>query len=106
MIWLLRELHHLRSEHVPASRHSLQYLLIAILQRATQLEGTLHQRVIGDKGVGPYSLHQFLLTDQPSRMFHQIFKSFINLGAKFDFPYSLENTPPCEVQCELAKLIG
>ena len=105
MIWLRRALDHLGSEQVPAPRHSLEQLLAAIIQCATQLEGTLHQRIVGNEGIGPHRLHQFLLADQPSRVFHQVLEGFIDLGAKLDLLSRLEHTPPCDVQRELAELI-
>jgi hypothetical protein len=39
-------------------------------------------------------------------MFHQILKRFIDLRTKLDLLYSLENTAPCEVQCEITELIA
>jgi hypothetical protein len=38
-------------------------------------------------------------------MLHQILKSFIDLGAKLDLPFALENTPLWKVQCEPAEFI-
>jgi hypothetical protein len=40
-----------------------------IIKRAAQLQSA-DQRIIGNKRVGP-DLHQFLLADQPPRMFHK-----------------------------------
>ena len=74
-------------------------------RRAAQLNRALHQRIVGNKGVRPHSLHQFLFTDQPARVFHQIFKGFIDLGAELDLLSGLEYTGPCYVQRELAELI-
>jgi hypothetical protein len=96
---------HLGSEQIPAPRDSLEQLLAAIAQGATQLEGTLHQRIVGNEGVGPHRLHQFLLADQPSRVLHQILEGFIYFRAKLDFLSRLEHTPPREVQRELAELV-
>jgi hypothetical protein len=99
-------LNHLGSEHVSASRHSFEQLLIAIIKRAAQLQSALDQRIIGNKHVGPDRLHQFLLADQPPRMFHQILKRLIYLWTKLDLLYSLENTTPCEIQGEGTELIA
>ena len=93
-IWLCRGLDHLSGEQVSATRHSLQQVLAAIIQCATQLEGALHQRIVGNKGVGPHRLHQFLLADQPSRVFHQVFEGFIYLRAKLDLLACLKHTAP------------
>jgi hypothetical protein len=38
-------------------------------------------------------------------MFYQIFKGFIDLGAKLDRLFRFEHTPPGNVQRELAKSI-
>ena len=83
----------------------LSKLLAAIIQRATQLEGALHQRIVGNEGVGPHRLHQFLFADQPSRVFDEIFEGFIDLRAKLDLLSRLEDTAPGDVQRELAELI-
>ena len=65
----------------------------------------MHQRIIRNEGVGPHCLHQFLLADQPSRVFHQVLEGFIYLRAKFDFLSRFEHTPLGDVQRELAELI-
>ena len=96
---------HLGSEQISAPRDSLEQLLVAIVQGATQLEGTLHQRIVGHESVGPHRLHQFLLADQPSRVLHQILEGFIYLRAKLDFLSRLEHTPPREVQRKLAESV-
>jgi len=105
MIWLCCTLDHLGGEQIPAPRHSLEQLLVAIIQRATQLEGTLHQRIVGNEGVRPHRLHQFLFADQPTRMFHQVLEGFKHLRAKLDLLSRFEHTPPGDVQRELAELI-
>ena len=96
---------HLSCEQVSAARDCLEQALAAIIQRATQLEGALHQRILGNEGVGPHRLHQFLLADQPSRVFDEIFEGLIDLRAKLDLLFRLEDTAPCDVQRELAELI-
>ena len=60
---------------------------------------------VGNEGVGPHSLHQFLLADQPSRVLHQVLEGFIYLRAKLDLLSRLEQTSPRDVQRELAELI-
>ena|SRR6202035_2580909 len=77
MIWLGRVLDHRGTKEVPAPSHSPEQLLTALIQCATELEGTLQQRIISNEGVGPHCLHQFLLADQPSRVFHQLLQGFI-----------------------------
>ena len=68
----------------PRLRHCFQQLLTPVIQCATQLESTLHQRIIRDKGVRPHRLHQFLLTDQLSGVLHQVLEGFINLRTQLD----------------------
>ena len=63
MICGLGKLSDFGSEQVPAARHGFEQLLIAVIQCAAKLEGALHRGIIGDKGVGPHGLHQFLLAD-------------------------------------------
>jgi hypothetical protein len=63
MIWLRRALDHLSRKQVPAPRTRFEQLLTAISESATQLEGTLHERIVGNEGIGPHRLHQFLLAD-------------------------------------------
>jgi hypothetical protein len=72
MLWFGRALNHVDGEQVAAPRHSFEQLLAAIIQGAAQLEGALNQGIIGNEGVGPHRLHQFLFADEPSRMFYQV----------------------------------
>ena len=90
-------------EQVAAARHSLQEFLGAIFQSTAQFDGTLHERIVGDEGVGPHGLDQFLFADQPSRVLHQVFESFIDLWAKLDLLAALEQTSLRYVQRELAE---
>src|ERR1700730_13864624 len=80
-------------------------MLLAVTQSAAQLECALHQRIVGNEGVGPHRLHQFLLADQTSGMFHKISKGFIYLWAQLDLLACFEHTPPDQVQRELAEYI-
>jgi hypothetical protein len=105
MIGLRWTLDHLSSEQIPAPRHGLEQKLAAIIQCATQLKGTLHQRIVSNEGVGPHGLHQFLLADQLSRVFDQVLEGFIYLWAKLNLLSCFEHTPPGEVERELAELI-
>jgi len=89
-----RGLDHLSDEQISAPRYGLEQLLFAILQCTPQLQRALHQRIIGNEGIGPHCLHQFLFADQPSRVFHQILESFVDLRAKFDFLSRLKQTTP------------
>ena len=47
----------LGSEHVTSAGNGLEQLLTTIIQRTTQLESALHQRIVGDERVGPDRLH-------------------------------------------------
>ena len=93
-------------KQIAAARNGLEYELIAVVERATNFNGALHQGIIGNKGVGPDGLHEFLLADKPAGMLDEVFEGFINLRAEFDWLYSLENTPLGEVQGEPGKLVG
>jgi hypothetical protein len=99
-------LDHLRREQIPAPRHRFEQLLSAIIQSATQLESTLHQRIVSNEGIGPNGLHQLLLADQLSGVFHQVLEGFIHFRPKLDLDARLKKTPSCEVKRELAELVG
>ena len=76
------------------------------MECAAQLEGTLNQGIVSNEGVWPHRLHQFLLADQPTRVFHQKLKRFIHFWAELDLFSRLKDTPPRDVQGELAELIA
>jgi hypothetical protein len=98
-------LDHLGAKQVAPPRHSLEELLAAIIQGATQLDGTLHKRIVSNDGIGPDRLHQFLLADQLSRVFHQVLEGFIYLRAKLNLLACLKYTAPYDIKRELAELI-
>ena len=79
--------------------------MTAIIEGAAQLERALHQRIVSNSGIGPHRLHQFLLADQLSSVFHKVLERFVDLGAKLDLLACLEHTPPYNVQRELAELV-
>jgi hypothetical protein len=96
----------LGGEQVPATRHGFEQLLIAVVEGAAKFKGALHQGIVGDERVGPDGLHQFLFADQSAGVFDEVFESPVELGAEFDFLYSLENTPLGEVQGKPGKLVA
>jgi len=65
----------------------------------------LHHRIVGNEGVGPHRLDQFLFANQPPRVFHEVLEGFIDLRAKLDLLSGFEHTSPGDVQRELAELI-
>jgi len=69
---------------VSAARHSFEQLLIAVVEGAAQLDRALNEGIIGDKGVGPNGLHQFLFADESSGVLDEVFEGLIDLGAEFD----------------------
>ena len=96
----------LSRERVSATRDGLQQLLRMIVQCATQFNGALDERVVGHEAVRPDRLNQFLFTDQPSGIFHQILERLIHLRAKLDLLVGLEQTTPSYIQLEFAELVG
>jgi hypothetical protein len=98
-------LDYLGYEYVATPGHGLEQFLMAITQRATQLQSALHQRIIGHECVRPHRLHQFFLANQGARVLDEEFKGLIYFGAELDLLPLLEDTSPCEIQRELAELI-
>jgi len=101
-----RGLDDLGGEYVAASRHGLEQPLRAVIERSTQLNGTLHQGIVGHAGVGPQRLNQFPLADQASAILDQVPEGLVYLGAKLDLLPALEHRPPRQVQRELAELVA
>ena len=60
---------HRRDEPVAELGHRLDVRRVA--QRLAQREDVLRQRGFGDAGAGPHPVHQLVLADGASRVFHQ-----------------------------------
>jgi len=78
----------------------------AIVQRATQFERTLHERVVRNEGIRPYRLHQFLLANQLPGVLHKIPEGFIDFWAKLDLLSCSQDASLHDVQGEFAELIA
>ena len=98
-------LDYLRTENVAAPGHGLKQLLFAIAQCAPQLDHALDERIIGNGGVWPQRLHQFLLADQASGMFQHVLQGVIHLRPKLDLFSRPKHTLSADIQRELAELI-
>ena len=89
----------------PASRHCFDQLLIAIFESPAQLDGALHQGIIGDETVRPDGLYELLFADQATWVLYQVFQRIVNLWTKPDLLPRLQQASPLHVERKRAKTI-
>ena len=93
-------------KYIPAAGYRFEQLLVVVVQCAPQFDGALHQGIVGDEGIRPHRLDQFLFGDQPPGVLHQVFQGFEDLRAKPDLGAVFENTSSRHIQQEPAESVG